>query len=97
MGASPSPVRQWIGRGSLMLSLACLGSLLAGVLIETVTGQVLFETYLSAFGSYAVLFGIISCLCRERRIRRVGFCRNCGYDLRASKERCPECGSLIVL
>jgi hypothetical protein len=52
---------------------------------------------LALVGGTSLLVGIVSGLLSIRREDRrdAGLCPGCGYDLRASKDRCPECGRAV--
>ncbi len=45
-------------------------------------------TLLFAGASYT----LVAPVHRRRERKKLGLCLKCGYDLRASKDRCPECG-----
>ena len=50
-------------------------------------------------GNSLLVIGAIAILVEDTRVKRrkrrldAGRCANCGYDLRASPDRCPECGT----
>ncbi len=57
------------------------------------TKHVLFPLWMPT-----LLFPLLSWACyfpvyRRRKRKKLGLCVKCGYDLRASKDQCPECGT----
>jgi hypothetical protein len=60
--------------------------------------------YAASYWVLASLFGVVPAAwawrVRRGRIRRrnalAGLCPTCGYDLRASPGRCPECGAAVT-
>jgi hypothetical protein len=52
--------------------------------------------WFSVLVSALVPLGWLARARRVRRGRRMNLCPACGYDLRASNERCPECGGAIL-
>jgi hypothetical protein len=86
---SPSPHRR-LGFGYDFWSLPCgppPGATCAGTTLDI------------PFWAIALLFAIVPFkriwkTVRGRYRTKDGLCVNCGYDLRASPERCPECGNV---
>ncbi len=57
---------------------------------------VTFTACFSAFCGLLWTIWIVRAFRREKRWVVEGRCLKCGYDLRQSKDRCPECGTVIL-
>jgi len=65
-------------------------------------GQAAWLTSIEFSYAFAVLFFAIPPIIRilvrrrQRQRRAMNICQVCGYDLRATPERCPECGRVVA-
>jgi hypothetical protein len=55
----------------------------------------LIAYWLAGFLSLPLPLVWVWVFCRKRGRAKIGLCAVCSYDLRASKERCPECGTAV--
>ena len=58
----------------------------------SVVAGVVFPAWAAAAALALLPAGRLTLAIRRRRRKRDGHCKHCGYDLRATPERCPECG-----
>jgi hypothetical protein len=59
------------------------------------SGGHIIELPVGAVSLAIIAFSLAFLHARNRRRLAAGCCRTCGYDLRASIERCPECGEPV--
>jgi hypothetical protein len=86
-------------RGPLWQAFAVVGPSPAGATpswrdVRVVAAGVVVPHWLAAAIASVVPLGRLTRVLRSRyRRRSAGLCPSCGYDLRATPDRCPECGA----
>jgi hypothetical protein len=84
----PWPSTQWVG---LQGTRSESGS---GILYPGMEYEYFVPWYLIALGTGIPAIAFIAIRLRRSSRPVAGVCNRCGYDLRATPDRCPECGSI---
>ena len=82
------------------LDTSFLGFLWTG-LVDQAPGISRSTVFISPHAYLVALFAALPAvhflqLLRRRRVKPAGHCLKCGYDLRATPDRCPECGTAVT-
>ncbi len=87
----------------LFVTLAALNGLILSPVVAyfyaaTISQEALWPFFASWIGLCLAVLAYLHLLPvhRRRKRKKLGLCIKCGYDLRGSKDRCPECGEEFV-
>jgi hypothetical protein len=98
----------WMSAGGYDRHFALLGIEYvewSGATLRPRGGQVRYRQFTVRFQTVVVVLGGLAVpwavawrgRLRRRRRRATGLCPACGYDVRATPDRCPECGAIDPL
>jgi hypothetical protein len=97
-GARPQSLKEWLFRSGdpptyrlVPIGVGDYGN----YQILTVAGQLSYALVVPLTSPFPTVWAALAV--RRRRRRRKGLCASCGYDVRATPGRCPECGKEPVI
>jgi hypothetical protein len=86
----------------VLLAVAMLVAAVSIVVLRGDKSEIVWRGYLVGLPFYLVptlviiwIVRIIGARKRRGRVAR-GLCPSCGYDVRATPDRCPECGAVLI-